>query len=178
MSQPERLEIHDPRAYRAKLRDKLAGRAPLEVLAETDNLLTRLVASAPAATFRARPFSGKWTPLEVLGHLVDTELVFAYRTRAILCDDRPPLVGMDQEKWVAEQGHNQREPETLLRDWRALREMNLALWKTLTPSQLERVGIHSERGEESLETVLMMAAGHDRSHIEQIQRYLNAAREA
>ena len=58
--------------------------------------------------------------------------------------------------------------------FRGLRSFNLAVWKQMTPSDFERVGKHNERGDESLGTMIRMLAGHDLSHIDQINRYLEA----
>ena len=171
---PPRIELNDPEAYRRKLKGLLGDRKPLEVLAQTADTLALLVKQRPATTMRRRPFEGKWTPNEILGHLVDTELVYGYRLRAILCDDRPTIIGMDQEKWVAIQRHNDREPAELLDAFRFLRKLNLGIWQQLSSDQLKRFGLHNERGEESLGLMLEMEAGHDLSHIDQIRRYLEA----
>lgn len=169
-----RIEQVDPKGYQAKLQALLGDRDPLEVLAATPATLGEIVAARSAAEFQARPFSGKWTPNEILGHLLDAEWTFGYRVRTIACDERPTIVGMDQECWVTAQGHYERHPAELLLGFSMLRKLNLELWRRLTPAQLERVGIHQERGEESLRLMLRMEAGHDLSHIDQIQRYLTA----
>lgn len=169
-----RIELNDPSAYRKKLRGLLGDRSPLEVLSRTADILETMVKARPAELLRRRPFEGKWSPNEVLGHLIDTELVYGYRLRAILCDDRPAIIGMDQEKWVAVQEHNRRDPFDQVANFRFLRNLNLSLWRTITPEQMKRVGLHNERGEESLGLMLEMEAGHDLSHIDQIQRYIAA----
>lgn len=168
------LDLSSTRAYQDKLRGLLGERQPLEVLARTPDALRSLVSNRPASVMRTRPFAGKWTPNEILGHLVDAEMLFAYRSRTMLCDDRPKLQPMDQERWVEFQKHNEREPRELLDAHAALRAMNLSLWRRLDASELARVGVHAERGEESLSLLITMAAGHDLSHIDQITRYLAA----
>ena len=170
-----RLEISDPQAYRAKLDGHLAGRDPIEVLAQTPDALARLLEQYPPQRWRERPFAEKWTPLEILGHLLDCEWTFGYRMRAILCDDEPQIVGMDQERWVARQAHNEREPAELLDAFRALRRANVALWRRMNAAELGRIGRHNERGPESLGMMLNIEAGHDLSHIDQIKRYLASA---
>lgn len=55
-----------------------------------------------------------------------------------------------------------------------LREANLALLKTLTPDQWKQHGMHSERGAETVETIVRMFAGHDLNHFQQIERILGA----
>ena len=173
--QSNRIEVTDPKAYQAKLKQQLAGRNPLDIIAQTPDALERLVRGHSAAAMRARPFAGKWTPNEVLGHLLDTEWTFGYRIRTILCDEEPVIVGMDQERWVSVQRHNEREPAELLAAFRFLRQQNVALWRRVSPEQMKRIGKHVERGPEPLELILQLEAGHDLSHIDQLERYLAAA---
>ncbi len=173
MSQP-RLEIDDPTAYRAMLEKRVDGRDPLAIMAETADHLASIVRER-GEHLTARPFEGKWTPVEILGHLVDTEWVFGARMRAIAFDDRPTLVGMDPDCWVEGHRHVDRHPAALVEEFRALRQINLAVWRSLTDAHLDRVGLHNERGEEKLRTIRMMCAGHDLHHIEQLGTYLDAA---
>ena len=144
------------------------------MLAETPGVLANLVAGRSADVLRTRPFADKWTPLEIIGHLTGIEWVCGYRLRTTLGDDRPTIIGMDQERWVEAQRHNEHDASELLAAFGTLRQLNLALWRRLTPEQLRRVGLHNERGEESLGTMLVVEAGHDLSHIDQLRRYLAA----
>jgi len=171
---PPDLSRSDPEAYRAKM-DRLIGtRNPIEILGETADLLGRIVGAHSAEEMRRRPYEGKWTPNEILGHLIDAEWVFGFRMRLILCEDSPTILGMDQEHWVDGQRYNDREPSELMDAFRNMRECNLPLWKQMSGADLERTGQHNERGPESLGTMLRMVAGHDLSHLDQIQRYLAA----
>lgn len=171
----DRVEVTDPAAYKRRLFDLVGSRDRLAIMAETPRVLSDIVSARDASLLRSRPYPEKWTPTEILGHLVDAEFTFGYRTRAILCDDRPRIIGMDQEAWVREQRYNDRNPGELVSAFAALRGVNLPLWRSIGATQLKRVGIHSERGEESLDTMLTMIAGHDLSHIDQLRRYIAAA---
>jgi DinB superfamily len=166
--------VSDPRAYRENLFKLLGERNPLEVLVQTASTLADIVRRHSAAVLRARPFEGKWTANEVIGHLTDSEWVYGYRLRLILCEDDPNLVGTNQDLWVARQGHNEREPSEHVEMFLAMREFNLALWKRLSPADLQRTGRHNERGAESLGVMLRMMAGHDLSHLGQIARCVQA----
>ncbi len=168
------IEVTDPDAYRRKLDGLLAGRDPLVVFGETPGRLRQLFSVRSVEAARARPFEGKWTPLEVLGHLVDVEWCLAWRVRIILGADRPQITPMDQDDWVVAQRVNEQEPGELLDDFEALRRINLRLWRRLTPEELQRVGVHTDRGEESLAVILTTYAGHDLSHLDQIERYFAA----
>jgi hypothetical protein len=123
---------------------------------------------------RDRPEPGEWSILECLGHAVDAELVSAGRYRWIIAHDEPPLIGYDQDAWVDRLRHGEEEPDDLLRQFEALRAANLSLWARTTPTERGRIGTHAERGRESLELVFRLIAGHDRFHLAQARRALDA----
>jgi DinB superfamily len=170
------LSVSDPQAYRESLFKLLGDRDPLEVLEQTAVTLADVVRSNSVAALRTRPFADNWTPNEVIGHLVDSEWVYGYRLRLILCEPSPAILGTNQNAWVVRQEHNQRDPSELVETFRTLRVLNLAAWKRLSPADLTRTGQHNERGQESLAVMLRMMAGHDLSHLNQIIRYLEAVR--
>ena len=70
--------------------------------------------------------------------------------------------------------YDQRNLRKSLEQYRVLREANLALLKTLTPEQLKQHCMHSERGAETVETIVRMFAGHDINHFQQIEQILTA----
>ena len=150
----------------------LAGRDPIEVLGQTPSALADIVAGYPAEILRGRAIQGKWTPNEIIGHLTDSEWVYGYRLRLILCEDEPAILGFRQDAWVASQRHNEREPSEVVEIFRTLRVLNLSVWKRMSPADFERSGQHNERGAESLAVMLQLLAGHDLSHLDQIGRYI------
>jgi hypothetical protein len=162
--------------YRKLTLERLGDRNALEVYAATPGQLRALAEPVPAEVLRRRPYSERWTwtPLEIIGHMVDVEWTLGWRTRTTLCDDQPQIMGMDQDKWVAAQRHNDADPRQLLDDFESLRTINLRLWRSLSHSQLQRHGIHSERGSETLAQLLSMYAGHDLLHLDQLRKYLAA----
>ena len=168
------LEVSDPSAYREKLLNLLAARDPIEVLGQTASTLADVVARHPAEVLRRRASQGQWTPNEIIGHLTDSEWVYGYRVRLILCEDEPAILGIRQDAWVASQRHNDREPSELVEIFRTLRGFNLAVWRRMSPEDFERKGQHNERGAESLAAMLRLLAGHDLSHLNQISRYIHA----
>ncbi|HST12134.1 MAG TPA: DinB family protein [Terriglobales bacterium] len=161
-------------AYRERMFDLVGQRNPLEVLAQTASTLSAIVNKHSATVLRARPFEGKWTPNEIIGHLTDSEWVYGYRLRLILCEDNPTILGTVQDSWVAGLRHNEREPSEHLEIFRTLRLLNLEVWNRMSPADLERCGQHNERGAESLEVMLRLLAGHDLSHLGQLTRYIQA----
>ena len=165
-------EVSAPGTYREKLFNLLGGRDPIEVLGQTTSTLANIVARHPAEVLRGRAIQGKWTPNEIIGHLTDSEWVYGYRLRLILCEDEPAILGIRQDAWVTSQRHDEREPSDLVEIFRTLRVLNLSVWRRLSPEDLQRSGQHSERGTESLAVMLPLLAGHDLSHLHQISRYI------
>jgi hypothetical protein len=169
--------LSEPQRYRENLFNLLGDQAPLEVLQGTASTLADIVRDHSAAVLRTRPAEGKWTPNEIIGHLADGEWVYGCRLRLILCEDNPTLLGTNQDLWVAGQKHNDREPSEHVEMFRTMREFNLVLWKRTSLSDLQRTGLHNERGPESLAVMLRMMAGHDLSHLDQIHRHIRAVQE-
>lgn len=170
------LWVSDPEAYRKKMEDLVGTHDPLDILTQTSETLSGIVGEHSADAMQTRPFPEKWTPNEIIGHLVDAEWVYGFRVRLVSCEDRPTILGMDQDLWVARLRHNERTPSELVEMFAAMRRFNLSVWKRLGPEDLQRVGQHNERGPESLGTMLLMCAGHDLIHLDQIRRYLAAVK--
>jgi hypothetical protein len=112
--------------------------------------------------------------IQVIQHLADSDLIAGYRTRMMLSADRPPLPGYDQDHWAGEFRYDQVPLSLALNQLRALRATNLHLWKQLTPEQLNRIGLHAERGAESVSHLLRLMGAHDLVHRRQIDRILAA----
>ena len=171
------LSISASQAYREKMFNLVADRDPLEVLAQTASTLAEVVGKHSASVLRARPFEGKWTPNEIIGHLTDSEWVYGYRLRLILSENEPAILGTEQDLWVAALRHNEREPSELVEIFRTMRSLNLAQWRRTSAEDLKRTGQHNERGPESLGVMLRLLAGHDLSHLAQITRYIQAVQQ-
>jgi hypothetical protein len=125
---------------------------------------------------RVRPEPLEWSVIECVGHLVDAELVVATRVRWILAEDEPDIVGYDQDRWVEALRHRDADPEQLIAFFDAVRSSNLRLWAATPVEARERFGRHCERGPESYEMTVWLAAGHDRFHLAQAERALAAVR--
>ncbi len=158
--------------YVRALLDLLGTRHPLEVLPELVPWLETRVRRAPAEALRRPEGPGKWSVVEVLAHLADTEMVYGVRGRLVLSEDRPPIQGFDQDRWASLFRYGETTAEPAMAQLAALRAANLAVWRALGPAELARTGRHSERGEESLELMLRLMAAHDLVHRRQVERIL------
>jgi DinB superfamily len=158
--------------YVQRIQGKLAGQDPLKVQATTAQKLSRLTKGASTAKLRKRPAPEKWSPAEILAHLADAEIVTSWRVRAILGAPGTPIQAFYQDAWVVAGKYAKRDPRKSLEQFRVLRDANLALYKSLSPEQWKHYGLHAERGEESIERIVRMMAGHDINHLEQVAALL------
>ena len=117
---------------------------------------------------------GKWSVVEVIQHLADSDLVFGFRLRMILTEDKPPLQAYDQDEWARTFDYRHVELELARDQLRSVRAANLHVLRTVSAEQMERVGLHSERGPESAGFLLRLMAAHDLVHRRQIDRILAA----
>ena len=161
-----------PQQYTQRLIGNVEGQDPLKVQAATAKKLDRLIQGVSAAKLRKRPEPQKWSVAEILAHLADVEIVVGWRMRSILGAPGTAIQAFDQDSWVSALHYDKREPRLCISQMRVAREANLALLKSLRPEQWKHFGMHSERGQESIEHIVRMIAGHDLNHIRQIERIL------
>src|SRR5438093_5704918 len=102
----------------------------------------------------ARPIAGKWSALEVVCHLCDFEPVYADRMKRVIAEDRPTLLGADEKKFAAALAYHERDPEEELALIAHTRSQMARILRQQTDDVLKRVGVHSERGELTLERLL------------------------
>jgi hypothetical protein len=161
-----------PQDYTKRMLGNIEAQDPMKVQAATAKKLERLISGVPAGKLRKRPTPEKWSVSEIVAHLADTEIVVGWRMRLILGAPGTPITAFDQDSWVTAGHYEKRDPRKCLEQFRVLREANLALLKSLAPEQWKHYGMHAERGQESIEHLVKMMAGHDVNHIQQIERIL------
>ena len=164
-----------PMTYTESLYRLLGSRDALEVQQELLAWLAARTAALDDATLRRPEAPGKWSVIQVVQHLADTELAYGYRIRMILTHDAWPVELFDREGWARELHYADASLDGALDQLRALRGANIRLYRSLSPAQLDRVGIHVERGPESVATCIRLLAGHDLAHRRQIDRILGSA---
>jgi hypothetical protein len=169
--------VYDPKAYQDLLVSLVGTDDPADVQARTPAAIRALIAEAGALADRS-PAESEWSVMECVAHMADAELVVSGRYRWILAHDQPELIGYDQDLWVDRLHHPVEAAEELLDTFEALRRANLALWRRTPSDQRDRYGIHRERGPESYALTFTLLAGHDRFHLDQARRALDAVRDA
>ena len=158
--------------YTQRVFSYIEGKRPLAVQAATAKKLAGLIKGVPTSKLRQRPAPDKWSVGEILAHLADAEIVGGFRMRLILGAPGTAIAAFDQDAWVTSGHYAKRDPRQSVEQFRAVREANLALLKSLTPEQWKHYGMHAERGQESIEHIVRMFAGHDVNHIRQIEQIL------
>jgi len=162
-------------AYVRALLDLLGDRDPLDVTVEQLAWIEWRTAGVDDEALRRPEAPGKWSAIQIIQHLADSDVVAAWRTRLIVAEDRPVIQGYDQDAWARNLGYADASLDVALGQLRGLRMANLRLWGSLTPAQLARVGMHTERGPESVDRLIRLMAGHDLVHRRQMERVLVAA---
>jgi hypothetical protein len=161
-----------PQQYTQRIIANTKGKQPRTVQAATAKKLERLIKGVPTAKLRKRPAPDKWSVSEILAHFADVEVVVGFRMRSILGAPGTPVAAFDQDSWVITGHYEKRDPRKSIEHFRVAREANLSLLKSLKPEQWKHYGMHAERGQETIEHVVRMLAGHDLNHIHQIERLL------
>ena len=162
--------------YRSRMYAHVGKDDPVKLLATAPKKLERLLKGVLSVKLRKRPQPEKWSISEILSHMADTELVGGFRIRLILGAPGTPITPFDQDVWVKALHYDQRDARKALEQFRVLREANVALLKTISTAQWKHVGMHAERGPESVETIAKMFAGHDINHIRQMEAILAGKR--
>lgn len=162
-------------AYAGAIRALLGERDPLAVLRETPAALHEAILGLADGDARRPEAPGKWSIAQVLQHLADSDLVWGWRLRLILAHDRPQITGYDQDLWAERLHYADADPRQALETFTVLRASNLWLLDRATADDMARIGVHSERGEESVGYLITLYAGHDLLHRQQVARIRSGA---
>lgn len=146
----------------------LDGRELDVILSATSHeIANKLQMIGPEKTLES-PSPGKWSPAEIVCHLADCEIAFAFRLRQTLAEDHHVLQPFDQEKWAASY------PGMAIKDalaaFTALRVWNLKLIATTLAASASKPVTHPERGSMTFQTIVETMAGHDLNHLAQLTR--------
>jgi hypothetical protein len=116
------------------------------------------------------PAPGKWSIRQLIAHLADSEMVYGCRLRAVLAEENPTLVGVDQNLWAQHLDYAQRKPKQSLESFRRQRAENYDLLKNVSEAAYARNGTHSERGPMTLLDLVEYCARHAENHARQMQQ--------
>lgn len=129
-------------------------------------LLRAAVTGMSREQLLARPIAGKWSTLEVVAHLADFEPILADRAKRILAEDQPMLVGADEVRFAAALAYHDRDLEEELAIVENTRKQLGRILRKQSDAVLTRTGIHTERGNLTLEAIFTGATRHLLHHLE------------
>jgi len=107
---------------------------------------------------------GKWSVKEILGHLIDTERVFAFRALWIARGEPAEQPGMDQDRWAAAAAAHRRSLVELWREQHVCRTDHVYLFRSLTSADVGRTGM-ANGAPVSVRALPWLIAGHEKHHL-------------
>jgi len=140
-------------------------------------LLRDAFAKVPREAWNWRPGFGKWSVHEILCHCADAEANAAMRIRYLVAEEKPVLVGFDQDVWAKVLDYHSARIELALAAVDVMRANTVNLVRRLSEDAWAKEGTHTERGRYSAEDWLGTYAEHLEIHARQIERTLAAWRE-
>ena len=150
--------------YFQKYIDLISSEDILHVLAEQIKEIQELISTISAEKENYRYAAGKWTPKEVIGHLIDTERIMAYRALRFARKDKTPLVGFEENNYVENANFNKRTIYDLAHSFGLVRESNIDLFKHFDEAALNETG-NANGNNVSVRAILFMIAGHTKYHV-------------
>jgi hypothetical protein len=146
----------------------LGSTDPLKALADTPGKIRRVVDKWSAKQWERSYAPGKWSARRILIHLAQAELALTTRVRFAASQKGYVAQSFDQDAWLLLDDHA--DGPTALDAYIALRRLNLAMFKGMTPAQRKRGFTHPEFGKLTPDWVAAQLAGHDIHHLKQLKQ--------
>ncbi len=142
----------------------------LDAAEKSPKQVAAAVSGLPEKALRYKPAPDKWCILEILGHLADVEIVYAYRLRQMLADKKPVIAPMDQDDWARSLGYMETPAPELIALYGLNRHANLRLLQRLKPGDLEKSAFHPESKKNfTVAELVERMATHGANHLAQIE---------
>jgi uncharacterized damage-inducible protein DinB len=146
----------------------LGDARPHDVLEKTGITIARLIRNSDAGQLTRAPAPGKWSIRDILCHLADTEITFAFRLRQTVAETHHVIQPFDQEDWSRSYGTL--EAHDALDAFTAIRRWNLLFIRAVGAAAESKPVLHPERGEMTFRTIIETMGGHDINHLRQIEK--------
>jgi DinB superfamily len=139
-----------------------AEKSPKEIAAAVSGL--------PDKVLRYKPSPEKWCVLEILGHLADVEIIYGYRLRQMLADNKPVIAPLDQDAWARNLGYTEARAPELVAFYGLARHHNLRILRRATPADYGKSAFHPETQREvTVADMVERMGGHGAGHLQQIE---------
>lgn len=144
----------------------------LQAMAENIFIVENFFKSLPPEKHFYRYAEGKWTPIEVLGHIIDTERILAYRAMCIARNESQSLPGFDEANYVSATNFNKKSLRSLLMQYKAQRKSTILLFKSFSQRELSRLGL-ANNWPTTARAIAWIIPGHELHHLSILkERYL------
>lgn len=141
----------------------------LETLRDQLGETLEILQGGPEERETYRYAEGKWSLREVVGHMLDTERLFAFRALAMARSDAADLPGIDPDEWADNSRAGDRPLDDLAAEWAALRRANIHLFASMDRAAGERTGVAGGNSF-TVRTFPWIIAGHELWHRQLIAR--------
>jgi hypothetical protein len=171
ISRPTEQE-YNATSFQSRYIQAVTGEDALKNLRENFSIVENFYKNMPAEKLHFRYAEGKWTPIEVLGHIIDTERILAYRALCIARGEKQSLPGFEEEEYVKATNFEKQSLRNLLLQYKAVRKANILLFKTFSQKEMKRIGKANDINY-SARAMVWLIAGHELHHLNILkERYL------
>jgi len=159
----DQLNSNEYAPYYADYLKKVENTDMVETMISDLEKQLELLENLPEEKYLYRYKEGKWSVAELIMHVCDCELVFAFRSLHFARNDKNELAGFDQDEWVAESNADQLSKKQLIGLFKTTRNHSIALFKSYSKEQMMRIGT-SNKVEMSVRALGYIIIGHNRHH--------------
>jgi uncharacterized damage-inducible protein DinB len=143
----------------------------LDTAENSPRQIAAAVSGLTEKTLRYKPAPDKWCILEILGHLADMEVLYAYRIRQMLADKDPVIAPIDQDAWAKNLGYLESSSPELVALYGLNRHANVRLLRRLKAEDLKKSARHPELDHRvTVADYVQMMSKHGPNHVEQIEK--------
>ena len=169
---PSKIQTSEFNTYFKIYLDQLEEIPLIEALANGASETNQFFRELPEHMHEYRYEENKWTPKEILLHLIDAERAFSYRALFIARSDNADLEGFDENTFAENSNANERNMSELLKEYNSVRASSINLFESFSDKTLERVG-KANGNNFSVRVAGFLICGHERHHRKTIkERYL------
>jgi len=140
----------------------------IEIIAAYENgpeELRQAVSGMTPHELQAHPVAGKWSTIELVSHVADTEIYFTDRIERTIALEKPLLMGVDERPYPSKLNYQEFDLTEQLALLTALRRHAARILKMQPPEAWTRTAIHSETGLVTVRQLVLQATRHLRHHV-------------
>jgi len=171
----QRQAVGNDQAHLGQIEAIKRRHAIFERLEAAPARLSAVLKGASDEALRRPRAPGKWSAIETLCHLRDTERIYTDRITKTAFSERPQYWMMDNDKVAQLLKYREADASAVLKEFRTRRAETIGLLRSLPHPVWQRIGIHPKRGELTIEAIAGLIADHDDSHLEQIRAALGTS---